>query len=194
MLASFVRLWQVQLIVELAIDAEEYASRSFQRSIVAPAACPHCRVRASLETLGYYHRNVTGKKSTILRLSIRRFRCKMCGKTVSLLPAFAQPYRLLHNRTIHRFFCGDKEEEDVKPWLALLRRYWKRFSWWVTRDGAVPRSRFDHSPQPRSPAAWWAAVVALFGSLIVATKSLVTDFQVTLFGRYRCHRPNVLFK
>ena len=184
----------MQLIVDFPVDAEEYVSREFQRGIAPPAACPHCHHCGSLEALGYYPRNVTGKKSTVVRLSIRRFRCRACGKTVSVLPAFAQPYRLIHNHTIQRFFCGHRKGEDVKPWLVLLRRYWKRFGRWVARDDAIPRSWFDHAPPPCSPAGWWTAVVALFGTMIVATQNLVTEFQVTLFGRYRCHRPNVSSK
>ena len=69
LLFLFLRLGHVQLIVELPLDAEEYVSQSFQRRVVAPAECPHCHVRTSLETLGYYHRNVTGNKSTVLQIS-----------------------------------------------------------------------------------------------------------------------------
>ena len=161
----------MQLIVELPVDAEEYVSRAYQREIVAPAACPHCQANAALQALGYYLRNITGKQSAVLRLSIRRFRCRTCGKTVSVLPAFAQPYRLIHNR-------------------VLLRRYWRKFSWWVSQAGAVPHRQLSRDPPPRCAAAWWKLIVAVFGNMVVATQALVTDSQVTLFGRYRCHRPN----
>ena len=180
----------MQLIVELPVDAEEYVSRAYQREIVAPAACPHCQANAALQALGYYLRNITGKQSAVLRLSIRRFRCRTCGKTVSVLPAFAQPYRLIHNRAIHRFFCDQRPGGEAKPWRVLLRRYWRKFSWWVSQAGAVPHRQLSRDPPPRCAAAWWKLIVAVFGNMVVATQALVTDSQVTLFGRYRCHRPN----
>ena len=111
-------------------------------------------------------------------------------KTVSILPAFAQPYRLVRNHAIQRYFCGHRNDVDTKPWLVLLRRYWKKFCWWVSRPDAVWHSRLDHAPPPRSAAAWWELAVGTFGSMLVATRALVSDSQVTLFGRYRCHRPN----
>ena len=180
----------MQLIVELPVDAEEYISQKFQHNITAPAACPHCRACASLQALGYYLRNITGRKAVALTISVRRFRCKACKKTVSILPAFAQPYRLVRNHAIHRYFCGHRNDGDTKPWRVLLRRYWKKFCWWVSRPDAVWHSRLDHAPPPRSAAAWWELVVDTFGGMIVATRILVSDSQVTLFGRYRCHRPN----
>ncbi len=180
----------MQLIVEFPVDAEEYAAQGLAQNVSPPEACPHCQARATLEALGYYQRNVTGGKSTVLRLSIRRFRCQACGKTVSILPAFAQPYRLIHNRAIHRFFCGQKSGADVTPWRALLRRYWQKFGSWFSRVDAVLRRPFDHVPHPRSPERWWEAVVASYGDMAAATRLLVTEFQTTLFGRYRCHRPN----
>lgn len=187
---SLCRLDEVQLIVEVPVSAEQYVAQGFQRSISPPDACPHCRAANALDILGYYSRSVTGKRSAVLRLSIRRFRCRTCRKTVSILPAFAQPYRLVHNHTVDRFFCGYRKSEDVAPWLPLLRRYWKRFAWWVSQTDAVLRGELDRAPPPGSPTAWWTTITVRFGNLVVATQFLVTRLQITLFGRYRCHHPN----
>ena len=180
----------MQLIVEVPVDAEEYGSRGFQQSILAPTACPHCHVGAALQALGYYLRNVTGKKAVVLRLSIRRFRCRACGKTVSILPAFAQPYRLVHNEAIHRFFCGQHSSAETQPWRVLLRRYWNKFGRWISQANGVLHSCLDRAPPPSSTTAWWGVIVGAFTNMGLATRVLVTDSQVTLFGRYRCHRPN----
>ncbi len=145
----------MQLIVEFPVDAEQYLSQGLAQNVPPPETCPHCQTRATLEALGYYQRNVTGSKSTVLRLSIRRFRCNACGKTASILPAFAQPYRLIHNCVIHRFFCGQKNGADVMPWRALLRRYWRKFGSWFSRADPVLRKSFGHATQSRSPERWW---------------------------------------
>lgn len=184
------RLNQVQIIVEVSVSAEQYVSQGFERSISPPNACPHCHAAGTLDILGYYTRSVTGKRSVILRLSVRRFRCRACHKTVSILPAFAQPYRLVQNHTVDRFFCGNKKSENITPWLPLLKRYWKRFAWWVSQTDAVLRRELDQIPPHCSPTAWWAGIVVSFGNIGIATQKLVTRLRITLFGEYRCHRPN----
>ena len=140
--------------------------------------------------LGYYLRSVTAGDATVLRISIRRFRCSQCRKTVSMLPAFAQPYRLVHNATVNAYFGGCRKAVEIIPWSALLRRYWKRFAWWVPQLEGVVRSRLGHPSDPRVPERYWAALLMAFGDVIVTTKLLVSEFRVTLFGRYRCHAPN----
>jgi hypothetical protein len=127
-------------------------------------------------------------KSGVMRIPVRRFRCCECGKTVSVLPSFVQPYRLVLNVTINEFFGGTLSANALS-WLPLLKQYWNRFSDWLPRIDRVIRSVVSRSP-PRSDATgWWKVMAATFGDLEKITAALVGRFGVTLFGRYRCHSP-----
>lgn len=180
----------MQLIFAVPISAEEYVSQNFQQTIRPPVSCPHCNASESFDVLGYYRRYVTNGKSGTLYPFIRRFRCRACCKTVSILPSFAQPYRLVHNNTVNSFFCGRVKGEDVTSWLLLLKRYWKRFTRWLLEIDEILRSGLDRAPPQCSAAEWWATIMEQFGNLKNATMFFVANFHVTLFGRYRCHCPN----
>lgn len=182
----------MQIITVFPGDADTYRSQDLARRAAPPGACPHCQARACLEALGYYQRNVTDRAARVLRLAVRRFRCRACGKTASLLPAFAQPYRLIHNGTIQRYFAGPRHSAEVAPWRALLRRYWRRFGRWVARGELARRGAAGPGLPSGSAQACWRATAVRYSDLAAATRHLVTRFQITLFGRYRCHCPNVL--
>lgn len=138
--------------------------------------------------LGYYSRNVTSPKNGVLRISVRRFRCWRCGRTVSVLPSFVQPYRLVLNVTINEFFGGTLSANAVS-WLPLLKQYWNRFSDWLPQIDQIIRSVVTRSPPHPDADGWWRVMAATFGDLERITAALVGQFGVTLFGRYRCHSP-----
>jgi hypothetical protein len=181
-------IW-LQLIHELEIDAEQYVAEDFQRRIVAPKICPHCDRSDALWALGYYVRNLTRLRAGFLRIVIRRFRCRACGKTISILPSFAQPYRLVQNGTIEKFVGGRCDDPVVLRWMGLLRRYWRRFALWVPEMEYVMAGVANRSP-PDEPREWWDLLLAHYGNLAKATQASVSVFKITFFGRYRCHFPN----
>ena len=154
----------MQLIVELPVDAEEYISQKFQHSITAPAACPHCRACASLQALGYYLRSITGKKAVALTISVRRFRCKVCKKTVSILPAFAQPYRLVRNHAIHRYFCVTATTGTPNPgWCScedIGRSFAGGFRGLMPSGTAASITPRHPAPAPRGGSWSWTLSVA----------------------------------
>jgi hypothetical protein len=179
----------MQIIFTVALSPDRYAKEGFQRSIQRPASCPRCGTRNALAALGYYSRNVTGTKRGVLRIFVRRFRCRHCGRTVSILPSFAQPYRLVLNATINEFFGGTLGANSLS-WLSLLQQYWNRFTKWIPEINHVIKSVVERSPPHPDAAGWWQVIVAVFGDLEKITGMLVSRFGVTLFGRYRCHSPN----
>jgi hypothetical protein len=81
--------------------------------------------------LGYYSRNLSRIGIGALRIVVRRFRCRACRKTASLLPAFVQPYRFVQNGTIENYVRGDPLPDEVTRHLDLLAQYWKRFCRWL---------------------------------------------------------------
>jgi hypothetical protein len=141
-----------------------------------------------LAALGYYSRNVTSAERGVVRIFVRRFRCRLCGKTISFLPSFAQPYRLVLNTTISEFFTGTLGAHSLS-WLSLLKQYWNKFANWLPEIDDIMRSVVERSPPRQDATGWWAVIVEIFGGIEKITTKLVTRFGVTLFGRYRCHSP-----
>jgi hypothetical protein len=179
-------LLAVQVIRAVPIGPDRYADEGFHQNVEPPTECPHCGTHDTLSALGYYSRNVTSSERGVLRIRVRRFRCDVCRKTVSILPSFAQPYRLVLNATISEFF-GGTINSNALSWLPLLKQYWNRFSNWLPKIQSILNSVVERSPPQRDPAGWWDAIAETFEGLERITTTLVSQFAVTLFGRYRCH-------
>jgi hypothetical protein len=99
----------MQIIRAMPVSVGEYANLNLQRTIKPPRQCPRCAGERAFQSLGYYSRNATNTQHGILRTFVRRFRCCRCYSTVSVLPSFAQPYRLVLNQTIGELFNGTLE-------------------------------------------------------------------------------------
>ena len=178
----------MQVIRAVPVSVDHYVATSFHQGVQPPCKCPHCDATNALKALGYYSRNVTSQKNGVLRILVRRFRCCSCGKTVSVLPSFAQPYRLLLNVTVSEFF-GGKIGTSALSWLPLLKQYWNRFANWLPQIDRIIRSVVARAPPHPDATGWWQVMDATFGDLEKITVALVGKFGVTLFGRYRCHSP-----
>ncbi|HEV3272801.1 MAG TPA: DUF6431 domain-containing protein [Candidatus Methylacidiphilales bacterium] len=179
----------MQIIHAIDIDPEQYVAEEHEKQIRPPIQCPHCRRAKTLWALGYYIRNLSRMEAGALHLSVRRFRCRVCGKTVSLLPAFAQPYRFVQNRTIEYFARGAPFSDEVSRHLDVLVQYWNRFSGKLSELERTLGHALGRAP-PKNPKEAWEFLLAHYDDLDMATQNLTSLFQITLFGRYRCHRPN----
>ena len=179
---------RLQLIRDIGITAEEYVVEHFHTRISPPDSCPHCGRQKALWALCYYPRNVTQPRSGSIRLMIRRFRCWRCKKTVSILPAFAQPYRFVQNHIIGKFADGERDPE-VMRWIVLLRQYWARFVMWLPELRRAVVDGNVRGPPEQDAVAWWQLLVSPHGDFTAATMASVSRFRITFFGRYRCHEP-----
>lgn len=179
----------MQVIREVPVSVSEYANLNYQKTIKRPRACPRCGVERSIESLGYYSRNVTNPQRGVLRILVRRFRCRNCHSTVSVLPSFAQPYRLVLSQTIGEFFGGALGSRSLS-WLPLLKQYWRRFTKWLPQIELTVKLIVERSPPQPDAAGWWELMATMLGDLDKITLLLVSRFGVTLFGRYRCHSPS----
>jgi len=178
----------MQIIRTMPLRVDRYVELNFHRRVPRPAQCPHCGVGHTLQALGYYWRNLTNPNGTVLSVSIRRFRCRDCRKTVSILPSFAQPYKLVLTATINAFFCGHPGSEALS-WRPHLRRYWNRFTNWIPDLHRFVGSLLARCPPVGNPGEWWTVLVAAFGDLETMTKKIIEQFRITVFRRYRCHSP-----
>ena len=180
----------MQVILPTLQDAEEYALDQAHRHVRRPLHCPQCRGHKTFRVIGFYSRSVTARMTgTVICIKVRRFLCESCRRTTSVLPSFAQPYRLVCCFTVERYFNGVVEGRDTLKWRGLLQRYWTRFNAWIPDLVLIVGQALGLSPPNRSAGGSWGAVVGAYGHLDHATRTLVRLFRVTLFGRYQCHSP-----
>lgn len=120
----------MQTIINANASPETYAREDRHTRVCSPQCCPACGQGNGLKAHGYYQRYTTDASGKPIALRVRRFKCRNCATTVSCLPNFAQPYRLVNCETIQRSFNGDTDSGDVQRNLILLRRYWQMFMRW----------------------------------------------------------------
>lgn len=180
----------MQMISPSLVDAVDYVAAQAHRRVKRPPECPQCKQHGALRAIGFYSRSVTESRSgKIVAIKVRRFLCEHCHKTLSLLPSFAQPYRLICSITIERHFNGITAGSDTLQWHGLLRRYWRRFSAWVPDLVLTVGQSLGLLDSNLFKEGSWSSLIKAYGHLDQATRKLVSYFQVTAFGRYRCHRP-----
>ena len=179
----------MQKVVRVKHMVESYVRENFQQRLRAPPECPRCHRYHSFQAHGYYGRYATNRTGKALRIQVRRFLCTSCSRTLSCLPDFLQPYRLISNPTIEAFMRGEGQRLDVQRQAGLLQRYRKRFiSGWKTLARLLGNF-FGRAPPQETATAFWRRTVAACGSLAELTFRLIQDFRTTCFGTYRCHQP-----
>ena len=93
---------------------------------------------------GVYERYVSSGSSCFL-IKVLRFHCKQTGATVSLLPDFAQPYRLLESQLIEDSFLG-RANRFLQTWSDLLKSYRKGFEHWYCELSSVVGFSLGRAP------------------------------------------------
>ncbi len=178
----------MQVIYMAAVDAAEYAGNELHRQVKRPSTCPCCGARQSLRAIGFYTRSSTASSTgKIVSIKVRRFVCLRCRRTASILPSFAQPYRLICSITIQRHFENAASTLDTYRWRHLLRRYLKRFHGWVPQ--LLTRLGNTLGLPPPSEEDKWISLTRVWQVAEVEnmTHLLVHQYGVTLFGKYLCH-------
>jgi hypothetical protein len=181
----------MQVIVKVRCLPEEYAEKDLHCDVRAPSLCPSCTKRNRLEAHGYYDRWVSNSEGWPVEIRVRRFECEHCGITVSCLPDFAQPYRLVNNTTIQRFFAGQTAPMDVQRNEEWLKRYWRRFKHWSEQLRSIIGSAYGRASPKEGARALWQRLMARCTTLKKCTRRLVRKFRATCFGIYQCHQPRI---
>lgn len=81
----------VQILHPFAGSIQQYAEEIADPDRYRPNQCPQCQAQHSLTAHGFYSRTLVdaGFDGSI---RVRRYLCRSCKRTVSLLPEFALPY------------------------------------------------------------------------------------------------------
>jgi hypothetical protein len=182
----------MQTIYPVSVTPEQYAEQNYQTQVRPPESCPNCAQANCLEAHAYYHRYITQSVALVLMIWVRRFLCTLCKITVSCLPDFAQPYRLVNTATVQAGFDGDLTRPEVQRWRSFMVAYWKRFVEHLPLLTRTVGNVFGRCPLHPSADAFWGQMKKACGGLATATRQLVDWFRTCLFGTYRCHqRPRV---
>jgi hypothetical protein len=99
-----------------------------------PAGCPQCQARQPLIANGFYTRTIADATFDGI-IGVRRYLCKACRRTVSLLPEFALPYlrssiavialfliaRLLNAKTLKDALPPESPYQRGQFWVRRFR-------------------------------------------------------------------------
>ena len=103
----------MQILHPFAGSIQQYAAAISDPDRYRPDHCPQCEAKQPLTGHGFYSRTLVDTAfNGVIR--VRRYLCRLCQRTVSLLPEFALPWlrfsltvislfllaRLLHGRTL----------------------------------------------------------------------------------------------
>jgi hypothetical protein len=181
-------IWNfVQILYPTTLTPQQYLEQGAAKQVKRPENCANCGGAHCLEALGYYERYISHLLE-YLRISIRRFLCLRCRVSISCLPDFAQPYRVVNTQTVEAGFNGGKARPEVH-WGSLIAVYWKNFTAFAQELLRTVGNAFGRCPVRARPEDFWKLILTECGSLAVGTEQLVRQFRVCLFGRYRCHQP-----
>jgi hypothetical protein len=131
---------------------------------IGPSSAPGAAHETRWQRWVIIHATLQVRNAAFLRIFVRRFRCRLCYKTISILPSFAQPYRLVLNAVISEFFKGTLGTGSLS-WLTLLKQYWNKFANWLPEIDGIMRSVVERSPPRPDATGWWAVIVEGFGGM-----------------------------
>jgi hypothetical protein len=180
----------MQKLVRVKLSVEAYVREQFHKQMRPPFQCPNCGRLRRLWALGYYQRYTTGEFGKAIAILVRRFRCMYCGMTVSCLPCFALPYRLINHTTLEAFVKGLHRQRDVQAQWDLLQRYLRRFAEWQPQLLEIIGHHFGRASPKEDATAFLRRAVARCGSTSKLTVLLVEQFGTTCFKTYRCHQAS----
>lgn len=179
----------MQVLVSYDGSPEDYLATSAERQMLPPHACPNCGSLRRLRFHGYYSRFVSSRSNgEALLVNIRRYRCRDCLLTTSLLPWFCLSYRLVRAESVARFLRGDGIDACDLRWQGLLSRCRRRFESWIPQLVDPLESLFGVGLRGTIVPVAWRAVEIRLGSIGEATRAILTAAGMTFLGRYLCHR------
>ncbi len=171
-------------------DPDLYEANHLHENIHPPSLCPYCQSSTILHRHGTYRRYVLNRLALAVLITVARFLCAHCYHTISCLPGFAMTYRLLGVDTFQAYLDGLHERADVQSYWELLRAYARRMQAFGDELLRSVGYAFGQAPPPApcDVQGLWNWIKGKCGSLESATLRLISDFRLTVFGRYQCHQ------
>ena len=137
------------IIQDFGGSVQDYVAHFAQIVFARPTRCPHCAEAEALIGHGFYWRKAKDQ-TQVFRIRVKRWLCKACRRTLSVLPSFVLRFRHYLLAVIQAVVVA--RYEDQASWRETTQR--------CAQDGLpAPRTiaRWCRSFAEQAPA-WWAAV------------------------------------
>ena len=184
----------VQILHPFAGSIKQYAEQLADPDPHRPNRCPQCQTQHSLIAHGFYSRTLVDARFDG-SIRVRRYLCRCCQRTVSLLPEFALPYlrfsvsvislflvaRLLDGHTLQAACAA--AAQPAMPYQC--GQFWiRRFQRQATRLCAALVALTAPGRLPEPAANFVARALILLQSIgwIAAHRFLFRDLRVHLLG------------
>ena len=180
----------MQILHPFAGSIQDYATWISDPDHDRPPCCPQCQTRQPLWAHGFYCRSLEDVdfQGTI---RVRRFLCRACRRTVSLLPVFALPYLRFSVVVVATFLWARLLDGRTLQAAALaagqLDMPYQRGQFWVRRfrqqaEGLVA-ALADRVPAPPAADFVTRALHRLRArGALAAHRFLFRDLRVHLLG------------
>lgn len=124
----------MQILHPSAVSVHDYLTHLADPGQHRPASCLQCQAKKPLKAHGFYTRTIVDAAFDGA-IRVRRYLCKACCRTVSLLPDFALPYlrfsiamialflvaRILHGKTLQAALPPSAPYQRGQFWLRRFR-------------------------------------------------------------------------
>jgi len=126
------------ILSDFGCNEQGYIAQAKHKESLRPENCPVCGAQGSLIGHGYYERKVRDEQQAYF-IWVKRFRCKACHVTLSILPNFLVPHRQYLVRVIQGVVVACFEQglnwkrvrqvcaQGGTPVLRTLQRWCKAF-------------------------------------------------------------------
>jgi hypothetical protein len=180
----------VQILHPFAGSIQQYAEEIADPSRYRPDHCPQCQAAHGLTAHGFYRRTLVdaGFDGSI---RVRRYLCRLCRRTVSLLPQFALPYLRFSVTVIALFLMARLRVGHTLVAAAALAGLtnmpYQRGQFWVRRfqKQAVPLgTALAGLTPPVAASSFVARALHMLQSIgwIAAHRFLFADLRFHLLG------------
>jgi hypothetical protein len=180
----------MQIVHPFAGSIQQYLEEIADPNRHRPGHCPQCGAQKPLAAHGFYRRTLVDPDfdGTI---RVRRYLCRLCKRTVSLLPQFALPWLRFSITVISLFLAARLLQGRTLAAAALAARQpampYQRGQFWIRRfrrqAPAVSLALASLTAPPAAPD-WVARALRMLQSIgwIAAHRFLFSDLRAHLLG------------
>ena len=189
------------ILADYGCNEQEYIDQEKHKDSPCPEGCPLCGERGSLIGHGYYQRKVQDEQRAYC-IWVKRWSCKICQHTLSILPNFLLPYRHYLVRVIQpvvaaAYECGQNWKQVTQscvrqgtPGLRTMQRWCKAYAGraptWLSEVQTFLAQQDSSSswldPQGEAPQAANAATALLSASVHLLAWAKTKWMQLEGYG------------